>query len=156
MAESVKPVGEVHVLGQSRAWPAIAIPGVILAVMIVVEVVFDLLNWTVLAFGAASIIVAVARLRNAVFADDLGLLIRDRSGLRRSYAWDEIERMGWVDAGLMWGSSLAVYPRGGPYDVPGPNASTNVGRIWRPGRRRSADPLPELLKAHGIKGLFDQ
>ncbi|KAB1915567.1 hypothetical protein F8280_31565 [Micromonospora noduli] len=103
MGESVKPVGEVHVLGQSRVWPAIAIPGVILVVMIVVKVVFDLLNWTVLAFGAASIIVAATRLRNAVFADDLGLLVRDRSGLRRSYAWDEIERMGWDDAGMMWG-----------------------------------------------------
>ncbi|WP_112726859.1 hypothetical protein [Micromonospora noduli] len=156
MGESVKPVGEVHVLGQSRVWPAIAIPGVILVVMIVVKVVFDLLNWTVLAFGAASIIVAATRLRNAVFADDLGLLVRDRSGLRRSYAWDEIERMGWDDAGMMWGSSLAVYPRGSPYDVPGPNASINVGRIWHPGRRRSVDPMPELLTRHGIKGLFDQ
>ncbi|MEW1586523.1 hypothetical protein AB0283_13890 [Micromonospora vinacea] len=154
MGESVQPVGEVHVLGQSRVWPTIAIPGVIMPVMIVVGVLFDLVNWTVLMFGAASIIVAFMRLRNAVLADDLGLLVRDRSGLRRSYAWDEIERMGWVDMG-MWGRSLAVNPRGGPYDVPGPNASTNVGRIWRPGRRRAADPMPELLKAHGIKGLYD-
>ncbi|MER7586580.1 hypothetical protein ABTW72_03495 [Micromonospora sp. NPDC127501] len=149
-------MGEVHVLGQSQGWPAIAIPGVILVVMIVLEVFFDLLNWAVLAFGAASVIVAVTRLRNAVLADDLGLLVRDRSGLRRSYAWDEIERMGWADAGMMWGSSLVVYPRGGPYDVPGPNASINVGGIWRSCRRRSVDPMPELLKTHGIKGLFDQ
>ncbi|WP_430496156.1 hypothetical protein ACQRWP_17565 [Micromonospora trifolii] len=156
VGESAKPVGEVLVLGESRAWPAIAIPGVTMIVMIVVGVLFDLLNLTILAFGAASIIIAVTRLRNAVFADDLGILVRDRRGLRRSYAWNEIERMGWVDAGMMWGSSLAVYPRGGPYDVPGPNASINVGRIWRPGRRRSADPMPELLKAHGVKGLFDQ
>ncbi|MFE9190995.1 hypothetical protein ACFYL6_15405 [Micromonospora sp. NPDC007208] len=156
MGESAEPVGEVHVLGQSRPWPAIAIPAVILVVMIVVRVLFDLVNWIVVAFGAASTIVAITHLRNAVFADDLGLLVRDRSGLRRSYAWEEIERMGWVDAGMMWGNSLAVYPRGGPYDVPGPNASINVGRIWRPGRRRSADPLPELLETHGIKGLFDQ
>ncbi|MFI6236579.1 hypothetical protein ACIBD9_23715 [Micromonospora sp. NPDC050784] len=155
MGESAEPVGEVHVLGQSRVWPAIAIPAVVLVVMIVVGVLFDLVNWTVLMFGAASIIVAFMRLRNAVFADDVGLLVRDRSGLRRSYAWEEIERMGWVDMG-MWGSSLAVNPRGGPYDVPGPNVSTNVGRIWRPGRRRGVDPLPELLETHGIKGLFDQ
>ncbi len=148
-------MGEVHVLGQSRVWPAIAIPGVAVVVVIVIGVLFDQFFWTALTVGAASIIVAVVRLRNAVFADDLGLLVRDRSGLRRSYAWTEIERMGWVNAG-MWGSNLLVFPRGGPYDVPGPNASTDVGRIWRLGRRRSADPMPELLKAHGIKGLFDQ
>ncbi|MEU1590841.1 hypothetical protein [Micromonospora sp. NPDC005710] len=155
MGESVKPVGELHVLGQSRVWPGIAIPGAILLAMIVVSVFFDLFSGTALVLGVGSIIVAVLRLRNAVFADDLGLLVRDRSGLRRSYAWDEIERMGWVDLG-MWGATLAVNPRGGPYDVPGPNASVNVGRIWRPGRRRSGDPVPELLKAHGIKALSDQ
>ncbi|MEU7973530.1 hypothetical protein AB0B48_15995 [Micromonospora sp. NPDC049089] len=155
MGESVKPVGELQVLGQSRVWPGIAIPGVILLVMIVVGALFDLFSWTALVFGAGWIIIAVQRSRNAVFADDLGLLVRDRKGLQRSYAWDEIERMGWVDLG-MWGASLAVNPRGGPYDVPGPNASINVGHIWRPGRRRSVDPVPELLKTHGIKALFDQ
>ncbi|MEW2147018.1 hypothetical protein AB0869_29825 [Micromonospora vinacea] len=119
MGESVQPLGEVHVLGQSRVWPTIAIPGVIMPVMIVVGVLFDLVNWTVLMFGAASIIVAFMRLRNAVLADDLGLLVRDRSGLRRSYAWDEIERMGWVDMG-MWGSSLAVNPEAVPTTCRGP------------------------------------
>ncbi|NYH42122.1 hypothetical protein HNR22_001849 [Micromonospora jinlongensis] len=148
-------MGEVHVLGQSRAWPAIAIPSAALVVMIVVGVLFEVVNWTALMFGVASIILAFTRWRNAVFADDLGLLVRDRGGLRRSYAWDEIERMGWVDAG-MWGSSLSVYPRGGPYDVPGPNASINVGRIWRPRRRHLADPLPTLLETHGIKTLLDR
>lgn len=155
MGESVKPVGEVHVLGQSRAWPAIAIPGAIMAAMIVVGVLFDLINWTVMAFGVASIVLAFTRWRNGVFADDLGLLVRDRSGLHRSYAWAEIERMGWVDMG-MWGSSLSVFPRGGPYDVPGPNSSINVGRIWRPGRRHLADPMPALLETHGIKTLLDR
>ncbi|MDG9678088.1 hypothetical protein [Micromonospora sp. DH14] len=155
MGESVKPVGQMKVLDQSRLWPAIAIPGVLMIVMIVVGVLFDVVSWMVLVFGAGPIIIAVTRTRNAVFADDLGLLVRDRSGLRRSYSWAEIERMGWVDMGL-WGISLAVYPRGGPYDVPGPNASTNVGRIWRLGRRRSINPVPELLKTHGIKGLSDQ
>ncbi|WP_328533831.1 hypothetical protein OG836_03760 [Micromonospora zamorensis] len=127
------------------AWPAIAIPSAALVVMIVVGVLFDLVDWTVMAFGAASIIVAFTRRRNAVFADDLGLLIRDRGGLRRSYAWNEIERMGWVDAG-MWGSSLSVYPRGGPYDVPGPNASINWGASGGPGVGTSRTRCPRCSK----------
>ncbi|MDG4811230.1 hypothetical protein O7634_31135 [Micromonospora sp. WMMD1120] len=154
MGESARPVGETIVLGQSRVWPAVAIPGAILVLMIVVWILFDLFVGTVLALGAASVIVASTSWRNAVLADDVGLLVRSRRGLRRSYAWTEIERMGWVDAG-MWGSVLTVYPAGGPYDVPGPNASTNVGRIWRPRRRRLADPLPALLAAHDIKTLSD-
>ncbi|MBM0276212.1 hypothetical protein [Micromonospora tarensis] len=155
MGESVQPVGETVVLGQSRAWPAVAIPVALLAVMIVVGVLFDLVNWTLLAVGVASVVIAFTRSRNAVLADDVGLLVRDRRGLRRSYAWTEIERMGWVDAG-MWGSVLTVYPRGGPYDVPGPNVSTNVGRIWRLRRRHHADPMPALLTAHHIKTLWDR
>ncbi|MGW3890351.1 hypothetical protein ACWD69_16805 [Micromonospora chokoriensis] len=155
MGESVRPVGETVVLGQSRVWPAVAIPGAFLAAMIVVGVLVDVINWTVVLFGAASVAIAFTRWQNAVLADDVGLLIRDRQGLLRSYAWTEIERMGWVDAG-MWGSTLEVYPRGGPYDVPGPNASTNVGRIWRPRRRHLADPMPALLKTHGIKALSDR
>ncbi|MFG1652530.1 hypothetical protein ACGFIE_21635 [Micromonospora sp. NPDC049275] len=154
MGESVRPVGEVHVLGESRAWPAIAIPVAVLVVVIVVGLVFDLFGWNVLAAAAASIIVAVIVRRNAVLADEVGLLVRGRGGLRRSYAWAEIVRLGWVDAGL-WGSTLTVYPQGGPYDVPGPNSPTTVGRIWRPRRRRLADPLPALLEKHDIKTLTD-
>ncbi|WP_327041376.1 hypothetical protein OG400_30020 [Micromonospora ureilytica] len=156
MRKSAQPVGELVVLGQSRVWPTIALPGVVVILVAVVGVLLDYVVWSAVLFGLASIIIAVTRRQGAVFADDFGLLVRDRGGLRRSYAWDEIERMGWADAGMMWGSSVAVYPRGGPYDVPGPNASVNVGHIWGSGRRRSADPIPELLKAHGIKGLFDK
>ncbi|WCN79721.1 hypothetical protein [Micromonospora sp. LH3U1] len=152
MGESVEPVGEVVVLAQSRAWPAIAIPGAV--ALIIGGLLFDLVSWTAVVLGAAAIILALTRWRNAVFADDTGLLVRDRQGLRRSYAWNEIERMGWLDAG-MWGSTLTVYPRGGPYDVPGPDASINVARIWPLRRRRSADPMPALLEIHGIRKLSD-
>ncbi|MEU7679822.1 hypothetical protein AB0C42_33995, partial [Micromonospora taraxaci] len=38
----------------------------------------------------------------------------------------------------------------------GPNASTKVGRIWRPRRRHLADPMPALLTTHGIKALSDR
>ncbi|MFG1917946.1 hypothetical protein [Micromonospora sp. NPDC048898] len=154
MGEPVEPVGEVLVLGQSRVWPAIAIPGALVVALVLVGVLFDRVGWAGLLLSAASIILAFTTWRNAVLADDIGLLTRGRAGLRRSYAWADIERMGWADAG-MWGSTLTVFPRGGPYDVPGPISSVNVGHIWRPARRGLADPLPALLDTHGIKTLSD-
>ncbi|MEU7755076.1 hypothetical protein [Micromonospora sp. NPDC049171] len=158
MGEPIEPVGEVLVLGQSRAWPTIAIPGAFVGTLVLVGVLFDRVSWAGLLLGTASIVLAFTRWRNAVLADDIGLLVRGRAGLRRSYAWADIERMGWVDAGMwrgMWGSTLTVYPRGGPYDVPGPNSSVNVGGIWRPAHRHLADPMPALLETHGIKTLSD-
>ncbi|MFF0154886.1 hypothetical protein [Micromonospora sp. NPDC005203] len=146
------PVGEVLVLGQSRVWPAVAVPVAIVVGLIVSAVLLDWVSWFGMVLGAASIVLAFVHWRNAVLADDTGLLLRDRGGLRRSYPWSEIERMGWQD-GSMWGSSLVVFPRGGPYDVPGPNAPVTVARLWRPGRAHLADPMPALLQAHGIKAL---
>ena len=154
MGNSVQPVGEVHILGQSRIWPAIAVPGTAAIVMIMVAVAGRDLYWYWAAAFAASVLIAVTRRRNMVLSDDIGLLVQTRRGLSRSYAWGEIERMGWRDAG-MWGSVLQVYPRGGPYDVPGPNSSIGVGRVWRPRRRPVDDPMAELLQRHGIKTLLD-
>jgi hypothetical protein len=154
MGKSAPPGGEIVVLGESRIWPAVAIPAVAAAALALVAVIFRWAFWYGLAAVAASLVLAVTGRRNAVLADQDGLLIRGRGGVRRSYAWTEIERMGWRDSGI-WGSTLVVHPRGGPYDVPGPNAPVNVWRIWRPGRRRSADPLPGLMKRHGIKSLLD-
>ncbi|MEU8185462.1 hypothetical protein AB0B85_14620 [Micromonospora sp. NPDC049044] len=154
MGESAEPVGEVLVLGQSRVWPAVAVPAAVLIGLIVGAVLLDWVSWGGLLLGAVSIVLAFLQRRNAVLADDTGLLVRDRGGLRRSYAWPEIERMGWQNSG-MWGSSLVVYPRGGPYDVPGPNASVTVARIWRPTRAHLADPMPALLRTHGIKTISE-
>ena len=154
MGDSVRPVGEVHVLGQSRLWPAIAIPAVSAIVMIIVAVAAHYVSWYLVGAVAASGVIAVTRRNNTVLSDDRGLLIGKRRGWCRSYAWSEIERMGWRDAGI-WGSTLQVYPRGGPYDVPGPNSPIDVGRVWRPRRRYVDDPLPELLQRHGIKTLLN-
>lgn len=155
MGTSVQPVGEILVLGQSQIWPGIVLPGATAIVMIIVAVVFHMVFWWVMVADAAAIIVAITRRRNAVLGDDVGLLIRTRGGLSRSYAWHQIERMGWQKGGA-WGNTLQVHPRGGPYDVPGPNSSIGVGRIWQPARRRLPDPMPELLKRYGIKTLFDR
>ncbi len=155
MEESVQPVGEVQILGQTRIWPAIAIPGAATIVLIIIAVVFRLVSWYALGAAAASLILGVTRRSNAVLGDDIGLLVRTRRGVSRPYTWSQIERIGWRDGGL-WGSTLQVYPRGGPYDVPGPNSSVDVGRIWLPRRRRLPDPLPGLRQLHGIKALSDQ
>jgi hypothetical protein len=154
MGESAEPVGELLVLGRSRVWPAVAVPVAIMVGVIVAAVLLDWVSWGALVLGAASIVLAFVHRRNAVLADDTGVLVRDRGGLRRSYAWGEIERMGWQDSG-MWGTSLVVFPRGGPYDVPGPNASVIVARIWRPRRAHLADPMPALLRTHGIKTISE-
>ncbi|MDG4820590.1 hypothetical protein O7635_01830 [Asanoa sp. WMMD1127] len=154
MASSVQPVGDVRVLGESRIWPAVAIPGAIAIVLVAVAAVFRLFSWWATGAVVASLVIALTRRWNAVLGDDVGLLVRSRGGLTRSYAWTEIERIEWVDGG-MWGSTLQVCPRGGPYDVPGPNSATTVARIWRPRRRRHPDPLPELRQRHGIKSMTD-
>jgi hypothetical protein len=110
MGTSAQPVGDVYVLGKSRIWPGIAIPGAVAITMIIVAVVLRHIPWYAVVAVAGSILIAVTRRRHAVLGDDIGLLIRSREGLSRSYAWSEIERMGWQDAGG-WGSTLQVYPR---------------------------------------------
>jgi hypothetical protein len=147
----MKPV----VLAETHWWPGLPVLLGVIAALTVPMVIFQFYPFWLLSLLTAALITAVIRRGYAVLADEAGLLIRRRQKLKRSYAWAEIDRMGWVDTGF-WGSSLMVYPRGGPYDVPGPNAATRVGGVWRPGRRRSGtDPLPELLQVHGIKSLTD-
>ncbi|SNY53147.1 hypothetical protein [Paractinoplanes atraurantiacus] len=137
-------------LGESRAWPAIVLPAALLMVALAFRKAFFTAGFAIVA---AAVIVALARRRNAILADEEGLLIRDRHGLRRSYAWTAIERIGWT-ASPPWGASLTVCPAGKPYDVPGPNSPVEVAGIW-PARRRSApDPLPGLMRRHGIRGLY--
>jgi len=153
MGESVETTGRVLVLGQSLGRRVIAIPAGALAVMIAVALVFRVGSWLALVAAGAAIVLAITRQGNVVLADDVGLLIRRRGELRRSYPWADIERMGWQEAGL-WGSVLMLNPRGGPFDVPGPNSPPiGVARIWRPRFRRPPDPLPALLRQHGIKTL---
>ncbi|MEU4423779.1 hypothetical protein AB0F81_24375 [Actinoplanes sp. NPDC024001] len=154
MGESVQPAGEVHVLGESKVWPAVLIPIGAAAVLVAVSVTIGSVPWYGAALLAIGLLVAVARRGNAVLADDEGLLIRGRGGLRRSYAWAQIDRMGWQDTSS-WARELVVYPRGEPYDVPGPNSPARPGRIWRWQRRPQADPLPGLRDRYGIKSLLD-
>ncbi|MEV4346406.1 hypothetical protein AB0J83_18210 [Actinoplanes sp. NPDC049596] len=150
--EEAVPVGEVVVLGESRMWPGVLLPA---ALTIVVVVYYGAYLTTVLGLVVAALIVALVRRRNAVLADDQGILIRNRRGLRRSYDWSQIERMGWVSA-PGWGATLTVYPRGGPYDVPGPNSPAEVAGIWPKRRSTTPDPLPGLRDRHGIEPLYEK
>ncbi|WP_250006901.1 hypothetical protein [Actinoplanes sp. M2I2] len=155
MGDSVQPVGEVRILAQTRLWPAIAIPGVAAIAIVIGALATGYVSWYAVGGVAASFSIAVARRHNTVLSDDKGLLLRAGRALSRSYAWSDIERMGWRDTGL-WGSTLQVHPRGGPYDVPGPNSPIDVGKVWRPRRRYADDPMPALLQHHGIKTLVDR
>ena len=154
MEQRAEPVGAVVVLGQSRLWPGLLVPVAGVLVLVLVAVLAGWTPWYLFVAPGVALAIAVTQRRTAILADDAGLLVRDRHGLRRSYAWTGIERMGWRHMGS-WGSALEVYPRGGPYDVPGPNASTDVGHIWGPRRPRGGDPLPALLRRHGVRSLLD-
>lgn len=150
----VQPMGQVVVLAESKLWPGIlaVIPMVTVTIVMIVRARFAV--WSLMFFAVAALVLALARRGSAVLADEHGLLIRRHGRIERSYGWADIERMGWQDSSIL-GANLVVFPRGGPYDVPGPNSPTTVGGVWRPGRRRLPDPLPALMMRHGIKTLSE-
>ena len=80
MGDFAQPVGRVHILGKSRIWPAMAIPGVAAIALIIVAVIARYVPWYAIGAVAVSVVVAVTRRRNAVLGDDIGLLIRTRKG----------------------------------------------------------------------------
>ena len=151
----MEPAWEPVLLRQSRIWRGVAVPVTVIVVLAVLAVAYDWVpSWYPMVLSGAVLLLAVARRHTAVFADDVGLLIRRRQQWHRSYAWTDIERIGWRDAG-QWGTTLTVFPRGGPYDVPGPNASVDVARLWGGTSRRAPDPLADLRARHGLRSLLE-
>jgi hypothetical protein len=84
--------------------------------------------------------------RNAVLADDGGPIVVTRGRTERPYRWSELVAAEWEPGafwrptGPGWGASLLVAPRGGPFDVPGPNNPRRLGSVmlvW-PWERRAA------------------
>ncbi|MFI7073365.1 hypothetical protein [Micromonospora sediminicola] len=70
----------------------------------------------------------------------------------RSYRWSEIREAGIARPGFAR-LALAVFPEGGPWDVPGPNNAVMVGRVWQ---LRAPDPetrdrVEALLRSHGVR-----
>lgn len=84
--------------------------------------------------------------RNAVLADDDGPIVVTRDRTECPYRWSELAAAEWEPGafwrptGPGWGASLLVTPKGGPFEVPGPNHPTRLGNVmlvW-PWERRAA------------------
>ncbi|MFI7216984.1 hypothetical protein [Micromonospora maritima] len=153
MAEERGPGAEPVVLFASRWWPAVLVPLGILAATIAVGV--RLHTASVLTYSgltAATVVAAWYQRDGALLADDLGLLVRHRGQVTRSYRWSEIREAGIARPGFAR-LALAVFPEGGPWDVPGPNNAVMVGRVWQ---LRAPDPatrdrVERLLRSHGVR-----
>ena len=91
--------------------------------------------------------------RNAILADDEGLIVVTRGRARRSFAWSEVssaswaEEMFWFSPGPSIAGRLVVAPRGGRWDTPGPNSPAEVGRVFLvlPRHRREASARIDRL-----------
>jgi hypothetical protein len=150
--------GEPVVLLRSRIWPAVLVPAAMLAGSVAYGVWARQLPCDLLTiFAAIWLGSAIVFRSNAVLADDVGLLLRHRGRLIRSYRWDQIR-----EAGLGYGNAsgwhgITVFPDGGPYDVPGPNSPTVVGRIflWRTGRG-VRERIEAVLRQNGIPVIDDR
>ncbi|NES28014.1 hypothetical protein GCE86_09370 [Micromonospora terminaliae] len=99
-----------------------------------------------------TVVVAWSQRGDALLADETGLLLRHRSRVTRRYRWGEIREAELTRPGFGQ-VALAVYPNGGPWDVPGPNSAVLVGRIWR---LRMPDPeiqdrVNALLRSRGVR-----
>jgi hypothetical protein len=144
--------GEPVVVLRSRIWPAVLAPAAVLVGSIAYGIWAQVFPTGFLPIIAAVLVVSALLFRgNEVLADDVGLLVRHRGRLIRSYRWDQIR-----EAGLGYGSGIGwrgitVFPDGGPYDVPGPNSPTVVGKVWL--WRTPADVrerIEAVLREHGV------
>jgi len=123
--------GEPVVLLRSRVWPAVLMPAAGLIGSIAYGIWAHVFPTGFLPITSAVLVVSALLFGdNEVLADDVGLLVRHRRRLVRSYRWEQIR-----EAGLGYGNGfgwrgLTVFPDGGPYDVPGPNSPTVVGKVW--------------------------
>ncbi|MFI2712988.1 hypothetical protein ACH495_22980 [Micromonospora sp. NPDC018662] len=101
---------------------------------------------------AATVIAAWVQRDGALLADDTGLLIRHRGRVTRSYRWAQIRQANLTRPGF-GRLALAVFPEGGPWDVPGPNNAVLVGRVWQWRRPDPSDRerVEAVLRAHGVR-----
>ncbi|MFC4145204.1 hypothetical protein ACFO0M_02945 [Micromonospora mangrovi] len=144
--------GQVRELLVSRVWPAVLVPaGIAVLIAVVGIALLRFFPYTPFGVALAVVIVGVVLRRDALLADETGLLVRRRGRVTRSYRWDEIRRAGLARPGFGQ-VALAVHPHGGPWDVPGPNSAELVGRVWmlRGPDRDTRDALTTLLRTHGV------
>lgn len=144
--------GGAEVLLAAQVWPAVLIPAGVL-VALVAAGVWLLPGFPYLPVGILAGVVVLAWFQrgDALLADETGLLLRHRGRVTRRYRWDEIHQAGLARP---WFAqvALAVYPRGGPWDVPGPNSAVLVGRIWmlRGHARKARDRVYAMLRSRGV------
>jgi hypothetical protein len=123
--------GEPVVLLRSRIWAAVLAPAAVLVGSIACGIWAQVFPGGFLPIIAAVLVVSALLFRgNEVLADDVGLLVRHRGRLVRSYRWDQIREAGLGYGGGVGWRGVTVVPDGSPYDVPGPNSPTVVGRVW--------------------------
>ncbi|PWR06067.1 hypothetical protein DKT68_23655 [Micromonospora acroterricola] len=136
----------------SRLWPAVLVPIGALAALVGAGIwlapAFPFVPVTLLL---ATVLVAWWQRGDAVLADHTGLLVRHRGRVTRRYRWEEIREAGLTRPGFGQ-IALAVYPDGGPWDVPGPNSAVLVGRIWslRKPNQETRDRVNALLRSRGV------
>lgn len=152
MADQAEP-GGAEVLLAAQVWPAVLVPAGILAVLVGTGVWLTP-TFPYLPVGLLLSVVVLAWFQrgDALLADETGLLLRHRGRVTRPYRWEEIHQVGLVRP---WFAqvALAVYPRGGPWDVPGPNSAVLVGRIWmlRRADRETRERVYALLRSRGVR-----
>lgn len=122
------------------------------AAQAVVSVVLILLgaSWPALVFPWLLVLAFAARLRATVIIDDLGISTRQSGG--QQFAWADLLAISWQNGIGLGGSGPVVRPRGGPYDIPGPNALVVVASLSlsRGAQRSARAALKEAAGAHGV------
>ncbi|MGV9214618.1 hypothetical protein ACTFTM_22380 [Micromonospora sp. RB23] len=138
----------------SRLWPAVLIPTGVLAALVAVGIWRATFPFVPVALLLTTVVVAWRQRDDALLADETGLWVRRRGRVTRRYRWEEIREAGLTRPGFGQ-VALAVYPDGGPWDVPGPNNAVLVGRVWMLRRPdpQTTDRMNALLRSRGIRTI---
>ncbi|WP_433113998.1 hypothetical protein [Micromonospora sp. CA-246542] len=153
MADPQKP--DLDELLASRLWPAVLIPVGVLSALVAVGIwLAPTFPFLPVALLLTTIVVAWRQRGDALMADETGLWVRRRGRVTRRYRWEEISQAGLTRPGFGQ-VALAVYPHGGPWDVPGPNNPVVVGRVWmlRKPDPQTTDRINALLRSRGVPAI---
>lgn len=151
MADEGEPVG-AEVLLAAQVWPAVLVPAGVLAVLIAAGIWRGTFPGLPAGILLSVVVLACFQRGDALLADGTGLLLRHRGRVTRRYRWDEIHQVGLARP---WFAqvTLAVFPKGGPWDVPGPNSAVLVGRVWMLRRpdQQTRERVYAILRSRGVR-----
>ena len=151
MAEQGEP-GGVEVLLAAQVWPGVLVPAGVLTVLVTTGIwLAPTFPYFPVGILLSTVVLAWFQRDDALLADETGLLLRHRGRVTRPYRWDEIHQAGLARPWIAQ-VALAVYPEGGPWDVPGPNSAVLVGRIWMLRRpdRETRERVYAILRSRGV------